>query len=63
MSEVACLPAGRNGGDDGTNFELDTRPKVDALTLSEKLIALRNSLIFVRSILKCPPAMETALTL
>ena len=47
----------------GNDLELDRRLKVDALTLSEMLLALRNSLDFVRSILKNPQAMECALTL
>ena len=48
----------RNGGAIGTNFELDSRPNVDPLTQSEKLIGLRNSLIFIRAILKNPSMME-----
>jgi len=61
--ERGVKDAESNGGDAGTNFELDDCPKVDPLTRSEKLIGLRYSLEIVRNILKCPPAMETALML
>lgn len=51
------------GGAEGNDWELDSPKKVDALTLSERLIGLRNSLHFVKNILKSPQAMECALTL
>lgn len=51
------------GGAVGNNWELASPKKVDALTLSERLIGLRNSLDFVKNILKSPQAMECILTL
>ncbi len=51
------------GGAVGNDWELDSPRKVDPLTRSEKLIGLRNSLDFVKNILKSPQAMECALTL
>lgn len=51
------------GGAARTNLELKTRPRVDVLTLSENLLLLRNSLDFVKNILKSPQAMECTLTL
>ena len=52
-----------SGGAVGINFELDRPREVDPLERSEKLICLRNSLDFVKNILKDPPAMECTLTL
>ena len=51
------------GGAVGNDWELDSPRKVDALTRSEKLLALRNSLDFIKNILKNPQAMECTLTL
>lgn len=53
----------RDGGDAGTNFELDSRQKVKPLEQSEKLIGLRNSLIFIKSVLIDPEMMKCTLTL
>ncbi len=52
-----------NGGAERTNLELDSRRKVDPITQSEKLIWLRNSLDFIRSILSNPEMTKCALTL
>ena len=52
-----------DGGAVGINFELDRPRKVDPLERSEKLICLRNSLDFVKNILKAPPTIECTLTL
>jgi len=60
---LKAIYVNEDGGAVRTNLELKTRPRVDVLTLSENLLVLRNSLDFVRSILKNPLAMECALTL
>ncbi len=52
-----------NGGAIGTNFELDSRLKVKPLEQSEMLINLRNSLIFIKSVLINPEMMKCTLTL
>lgn len=51
------------GGAVRINLELDSLRKVDPVVRSEKLIGLRNSLDFIKSILKNPQMMECALTL
>lgn len=52
-----------NGGAEGINFELDRPRKVDPLERSEKLIGLRNSLDYIKNILKMPQEAELTLTL
>ena len=52
-----------NGGAIGTKFELDRRLKVKPLEQSEKLMRLRNSLIFIKSALLDPEMMKCTLTL
>ncbi len=46
-----------------THLELKPRPKVDPLRQSEKLIGLRNSLDFLKNVLKSPQMAECTLTL
>jgi|GEM_PF-5779075 len=60
---VGILRVAKDGGAVGNDWELDSPKKVDPLTRSERLIGLRNSLDFVKNILKSPQAMECALTL